>query len=875
VPEDIRRLRILNLEDNPLDTELVYATLAHGGIACNILRVQTREDFAAALERDDIDLILADYSLPSFDGLSALRVAQEIRPEVPFVLVSGALGEEMAIEALKSGATDYVLKQRLERLVPAVRRAVREAEERTERKRAEEALQYQLDLTRTITNNAADSLFLWDAEGRVTFMNPAAEQTFGWRQEELLGKVLHDSIHHHHPDGRPYSISECPLIRIFESGQTLREHEDLFFHKDGSPIDVALSHAPIFVDGKITGAALVVRDVTERKRAQEEIETRARQRAAVADLGRRALTAPDLLALMDQAVEVVANTLGVGYCEILELISEDDALLLRAGVGWKEELVGQATVSAGPESQAGYTLLSSDPVIVEDLREETRFSAPPLLHEHGVVSSMSVVIHGLDVPFGVLGAHTESRRAFTDDDTNFLQAVANVLATAVEREDAEKALRKVREAERQRMAHDLHDGALQDLTYALAEAQLVQTISEDPELSNRLERAVEALRRVGQELRGAVYDLSLGEEEEDRPLHELLESLVELNSRMAPDHEIRLEVEEGFTSDPLGEKGTQLLRILQEALTNTRRHSEARKVLVSLGGGGNEIWAEVLDDGRGFDLGTIPGMGLRSMYERARVLGGNLEIESEPEKGTKVRFRMALKRDIKELGSEEIRVLLVEDHSSFREAAASVFEREPGFEVVGQAGSLVEARQMLDGVDVAIIDLGLPDGYGGELIKELRGANPQAQALVLSASLERTQLARAVEFGAAGILHKSVTMEEVVEAVRRLRAAETLLPPEEVVELLRFAGSHREQEQEARQAIAQLTPREKEVLQALADGLDGKQIAEQLHISVQTERNHVTSILAKLGVHSRLQALVFALRYGIVQIGPQVDLGEG
>jgi DNA-binding NarL/FixJ family response regulator len=125
-------------------------------------------------------------------------------------------------------------------------------------------------------------------------------------------------------------------------------------------------------------------------------------------------------------------------------------------------------------------------------------------------------------------------------------------------------------------------------------------------------------------------------------------------------------------------------------------------------------------------------------------------------------------------------------------------------------------------------------------------------------------MARAVEAGAAGFLHKSAGMVEVMEAIRRLRAGETLLPVEEVVELLRFAGSRREHEHEARLAIAQLTPREKDVLQALAEGLDGKEIAEQLGISDKTERNHMASILAKLGVHSRLQALVFALRHSVV-----------
>jgi DNA-binding NarL/FixJ family response regulator len=259
------------------------------------------------------------------------------------------------------------------------------------------------------------------------------------------------------------------------------------------------------------------------------------------------------------------------------------------------------------------------------------------------------------------------------------------------------------------------------------------------------------------------------------------------------------------------------------------------------------------------------------MSERARALGGTLKIESEPGKGTKVRFEMALRQDQKETEQqEEIRLLLVEDHVSFREATASVFEREPGFEVVGQAGSLAEVRKMLEEgaseADVALVDLGLPDGYGGDLIKELRTANPRAQALVLSATLEQAEIARAVEAGAAGVLHKSADIEEVVEAVRRVRAGEMLLPLEEVVELLRYAGSHREQEQEARQAIAQLTPREKEVLKALAEGLDGKDIAQRLGISTVTERNHVASILAKLGVHSRLQALIFAAKHGVVDI---------
>ncbi len=563
--------------------------------------------------------------------------------------------------------------------------------------------------------------------------------------------------------------------------------------------------------------------------------------------------------------------MNVEYCKVLELLPGGENLLLLAGVGWREGLVRKATVGTEPDSQAGYTLASGGPVVVEDLREEKRFSGPPLLHEHGVVSGISVVIQGRDGPFGVLGAHTSGHRFFSADDVNFLQAVANVLAAAVGRRRAEEALIEVREAERSRISRDIHDEALQDIVYALMEIDTHCELVEEGQQGTGLEVAANALRHSIASLRDAIFDLSLAGREEDGDFVERLESLVRLNRQSSPDREIELSVE-GNLLRSLGKRTeVELQRVVQEALANVRRHSGASHVSVTVGASGGKLWAEVRDDGRGFGPETPAGMGTRGMRERARALGGTLNIESEPGKGTKVRLEMSLAREGKEPQPEVVtRVLLVEDHASFREAAASVFGQEPGFEVVGQVGSLAEARKILeDGAaakaDVAIIDLGLPDGYGGALIKELREAHPEAQVLVLSATLDRTEIARAVEAGAAAVLHKSEGIEKVVEDVRRLRAGETLLPPQEVVELLRFASFRRDQEREEREALQRLTPREIEVLKALAEGLDGKEIAQRLFISATTERNHMASILAKLGVHSRLQALVFALRHGIAR----------
>jgi DNA-binding NtrC family response regulator len=132
-----RKLRILHLEDSKNDAELVRERLKDDGVVCEITRVETRNDFAAAIERGCFDLILVDYKLPDFDGLSALAICREKCPDIPVLFVSGQIGEDRAIESLKSGATDYVLKDRLSRLAPAVNRALAEVKEKKERKKAE------------------------------------------------------------------------------------------------------------------------------------------------------------------------------------------------------------------------------------------------------------------------------------------------------------------------------------------------------------------------------------------------------------------------------------------------------------------------------------------------------------------------------------------------------------------------------------------------------------------------------------------------------------------------------------------------------------------------------------------------------------------
>jgi PAS domain S-box-containing protein len=613
------------------------------------------------------------------------------------------------------------------------------------------------------------------------------------------------------------------------------------------------------------GLSIYFREISDRKLAEAERERREAQHELVAELGLRALSSDELQAFVDEVALRVARALDVEVVSVAEVLPGRDRLVLRAGVGWPDGAVGTATGGIGRDSFAGYAIMTGEPVVSEDLGRDPRFTRVALIAERGADVAAAVVIGGGDEPFGVLAVFADHPRRISSEDVNFLQAVANVMATAVQRVASEHRFQEVREAERGRIARDLHDEALQDLTHALVLAE--RSVSGHGVEARRARADVAPrLEAVGRHLRGAIYDLRLGGDEH-RPFAELLDGLIDVHRSMS-GHPIELSTRE-LPAGSLGRTGTSVLRILGEALTNARRHADATQVRARVWLSGDALCADVGDDGRGFDpevpLSPTGGRGLAGMAERAALLGARLDVDAAPGRGTRIRLRVPLRGDA-EGSPGPVRIMLVEDHAAVRESMAAAFALHVGFEVVGQAASMAQARAMLQDldVDVAIVDLGLPDGYGADLIPELRDANPQAQALVLSATLERSDIAKAVARGAAGALHKTARLHEIVAAVERLRAGETLMPMEEIVELLRLAGRERERELADRAAIESLTPRELEVLQALAEGLNSQQAANRLFISVRTQRNHVANILAKLGVHSQVQALVFALRHGLV-----------
>ena len=214
-----------------------------------------------------------------------------------------------------------------------------------------------------------------------------------------------------------------------------------------------------------------------------------------------------------------------------------------------------------------------------------------------------------------------------------------------------------------------------------------------------------------------------------------------------------------------------------------------------------------------------------------------------------------------------IRLLLVDDHAAFRLPLALILEREPDLIVAAQAGSLTETRVMLPEiagtVDVALVDLQLPDGNGIEVVRDLRATNPNGQTIVLTADTEKLHHANAIQAGAAGVVCKTAQPSEIVDAIRRVHAGELAQPAREILALLRLASEERDRTRDVQTTLAHLTPREREVLALLAEGLDNHAIGERLFISPDTARAHVVKVLAKLEVDSRLQAAIFAIQHDI------------
>ena len=271
-------LRILSLEDDPNDTDLIQELLAAEQIVCDVMRVDTQAAFSASLERGGIDLILADYSLPSFDGLSALKLATIACPHVPFIFVSGTLGEEVAIEALKIGATDYVVKTRLSRLVPSVVRALREATERAERKQAVDKLRRSEAYLAEAQKLSHTGSFGWDVSSGEIYWSRETFRIFGY--EETAKVTLELVTRRIHPEDRS-AVQQ--IIERISRERTEFDFEHRLLMPDGSVKYLRVVGRPSKDERGCFEFVGAVTDITERKRGESLLRESEQQFRAIFD----------------------------------------------------------------------------------------------------------------------------------------------------------------------------------------------------------------------------------------------------------------------------------------------------------------------------------------------------------------------------------------------------------------------------------------------------------------------------------------------------------------------------------------------------------------------------------------------------------------
>lgn len=253
-------MKILHLEDSPTDAELIKAILDTECPGCDIRVVEDSTTFIGELKRGGYDVILSDYRIPGFEGSDALTLARQIAPEVPFVFCSGNIGEDRAIAALRAGAADYVLKDRMKRLPTALQRAVRDAATQRARREAEAALRRSEENYRLVFDQANDAIFLAGADGRLLDINARAAQTLGYSRDMMLKLHLLDLLA---PDNRALARANLALLR----DGTPKVTEYTFVRADGTQL-VGETSTKLLPDGRLLG---IVRDITARKQAEAHI----------------------------------------------------------------------------------------------------------------------------------------------------------------------------------------------------------------------------------------------------------------------------------------------------------------------------------------------------------------------------------------------------------------------------------------------------------------------------------------------------------------------------------------------------------------------------------------------------------------------------
>jgi PAS domain S-box-containing protein len=747
-------INIVHLEDDPVDAELVQANLAQAGLACRITIAQTHDEFEAALRTGEVEIILADFQMPLYDGMSAFRLTLEMCPDLPFIFVSGALGEEAAIEALTKGATDYVLKQNLSRLAPAVERALQEAKNRKERKQAEQ----QVALLSFALNSIHEAAFMIDEKARIQYVNDEACRLLGYTREELLSMDPQDI--------NPLLSPECHD----DYWNDLKTHRALTYEskikaREGGIFPVEINANYFEYQGQSYNLNLV-RDITERKQAEQSI----RQLSQAVEQSPVSIVITDIEGRIEFANAKFTQTTGYSF----------------ADVSGRTHSVLQSDDTPAQEYRHLWETISTGGVWRGEMKN--RKKSGELFWEQATIAPIR-------------------------DQDNAITHYVAVKEDITERKRLDEQLRQVQKME---AIGQLAGGIAHDFNNILSAITgytelSISTLKPESEASSYLSQVMEASRRA-KELVYQILMFSRETAQELKPIRidfPVKEALKLIRASVPATIEIRSKLLS--TASALADP-TQIHQIVMNLCTNAAQAMRENGGLLEVhladiridhgehsrcypdAKPGEYIRLEVSDQGCGIEgqylhrifdpffttkkRGEGTGMGLSVVHGIVRSYGGHLYAHSQLGKGSKFELLIpakesaALPEAVLEMpiptGSEAI--LFVDDETMIVDIAKRMLE-SLGYHVVAKtnAAEALEAfRKDPDGFDLVVTDMTMPKLTGLDLAEKIFQVRPGFPVVLCTGFDVTLNEEKIFSNGLQAIIYKPILRREMATVVRKI-----------------------------------------------------------------------------------------------------------
>ena len=631
----------------------------------DILRLHGYAPLVAATGREGLELagrespVLAvvDLRLPDMDGMELVARLHELSALTEVVVLTGNASVESAIAALRENSIDYLIKPvQIEKLLNVATIAT----ERWQRRQAEARLRDTDDRFRRVVESEMIGVYFWDADGVVYDANETVLRLLQRSRSEIdAGRLDRAALL-----APGHAAEDDSLMERLRREGVAAPLETEFMRRDGSRVPVLVGASTL--SGERGGGVGFVLDITERKRAEVALMVRARQQAAVASLGQRAVTGEDVSTLFDAASAIVADTLDLRFGSVMELSAAGTTLVLRAGAGWPAHALG-FQLRLDEESPA-FTLRDPEEAALADITSDVRFGGATMLAQFGIRSGVTVPIPGpAGKPYGVLGAHDTKARLFSVDDVHFLQAVAHVLGAAISRLRSETTTRQTQRLEAVGslaggIAHDFNNILAAIIGYGeLVQAHLPEgdpSHSDVNEILNASHRAAGLTRQLlafsrQQVLLPRLLDLNESVTAMEAMVRRLIGRQVEFRVRLASDLGMvradPTQIEQVILNlcvnarDAMPDGGSVTI-----STSNVRLDGSAREHL-SAAASGAYVMLAVADTGIGMDSDTRArifepffttksehgtGLGLATVYGIVQQSGGELSVESEPGEGS-------------------------------------------------------------------------------------------------------------------------------------------------------------------------------------------------------------------------------------------------